>query len=276
MDDIVIPQQFAWVARIGYASRGVIYLVIGGLAFLTAAGAGGQTTDSKGALAAIASQPFGRVMVAMLIFGLVGYALWRLVQAIKDVDHHGTSLKGLAVRIGLLGSAIAHGALALWASRFLMNDASTYERIGTVFLGTDLGQLIYIVGGIALAIVGFAHIYKGWTARYERYMYIPSRHSGWADPMCRFGLIARGVVWCIVAWFFIKAAAGASNDDVASLSDALTALRDSGYGSWLLGVVSAGLFAFGIYSCLEAVYRRVDVGSSSAMTRAPDRRIAHS
>ena len=264
MKDIVIPPQFAWLARLGYASRGAIYLVIGGLSFMTAAGSGGQTTDSKGAIATIASQPFGRVMVAALIVGLVGYSVWRFVQSIKDVDGHGSSFKGIAIRVGLMGSALAHGALAVWAGRFLMNDASTSESTGTPFIGTGFGQVVYIVAGIALVIVGAAHIYKGWTARYERYMNIPAEHKGWADPMCRFGLIARGVVWCIVAWFFIQAATGASSGDVGSLSEALTALRDSSYGSWLLGVVSAGLFAFGVYSCLEAVYRRVDVDSSSA------------
>jgi hypothetical protein len=268
MDNIAIPPQFAWLARVGYASRGVIYLVIGGLAFMTAAGAGGRTTDSKGALATIASQPFGRVMVAALIVGLIGYTLWRLIQAIKDVDHQGTSIKGIAIRAGLVGSAVAHAALALWATRFLMNEASADQRGGTSFLTTDFGQLFYVVAGVVLAIVGFAHMYKGWTARYERYMNIPRQHSGWADPMCRFGLIARGVVWCIVAWFFVKAAGGASSGDVSSLSDALTALRDSVYGSWLLGVVAAGLFAFGVYSCLEALYRRVDVGSPSASATA--------
>jgi hypothetical protein len=121
-------------------------------------------------------------------------------------------------------------------------------------------------GGITLAIVGFAHIYKGWTARYERYMNIPYQHKRWADPMCRFGLMARGAVWCIVAWFFVQAARGAASGDVSSVGGALTALRDSGYGSWLLGIVAAGLFAFGIYSCLEALYRRVDMGEATSAT----------
>jgi hypothetical protein len=140
MRELVIPQQFAWLARIGYASRGVIYLVIGSLSLMTAAGSGGQTTGSKGALATIASQPFGRVLVAVLIFGLLGYSAWRLIQSIKDVDGHGSSFKGIAIRAGLIGSAIAHTALAIWAARFLMNDASANETSGASFIGTAFGR----------------------------------------------------------------------------------------------------------------------------------------
>ena len=35
--------------------------------------------------------------------------------------------------------------------------------------------------------------------------------------------------------------------------------RDTVYGPWLLGIVALGLFAFGVYSVLEAFYRRVNV-----------------
>ena len=93
--------KIAWLARSGYAARGVVYLIVGGLAVLAALGGGGQTTDSKGALLTILQQPFGNVLLGLVALGLVGYAIWRLVQALMDTDHHGTDAKGLAIRGGL-------------------------------------------------------------------------------------------------------------------------------------------------------------------------------
>ncbi len=49
------------LARFGYAAKGVVYIVVGVLATLTALGVGGETTNAQGALRSIARQPFGRV-----------------------------------------------------------------------------------------------------------------------------------------------------------------------------------------------------------------------
>jgi hypothetical protein len=46
------------LARMGYCAKGTVNVVIGLLAVLTAVGAGGEITDTKGALAAIGAQPF--------------------------------------------------------------------------------------------------------------------------------------------------------------------------------------------------------------------------
>jgi hypothetical protein len=78
--------RIAWIARSGYVARGVVYLIVGGLAVLAALGSGGETTDSKGALRTIIQQPFGQVLLGLVALGLVSYAVWRLVQAIARVS----------------------------------------------------------------------------------------------------------------------------------------------------------------------------------------------
>lgn len=255
-----LDQQLGRWARMGYGSRGVIYLVIGGLALLAALGErGGQTTSSKGAMLKILEQPFGNVMFVLLIIGLLGYSTWRAIQCFKDPDGHGSSGKGLAVRSGLLISAIAHTALAFWAAKLMIGaGGGSSQNAGAGFLTTNLGQVVLGIAGVAVIVTGFAHIYKGATARFEKYMSIPSDKRTWARPVCQFGLIARGVVWLIVGWLLIKAAWLASGGEIAGTSEALAMLRDQSYGRWLLGMVAAGLFAFGIYCFMEAAYRRIN------------------
>lgn len=259
---IAAQKPLRGLARIGYSARGVIYLVVGGLAVLTALGEGGETTGSQGAILQILYQPLGRVLLFVLILGLIGYSTWRFAQSLLDTDGHGHSLKGLAVRTGLVVSAVTHVFLAYWASRLLLSDGSSGSDSGEgseSFLASPVGQVLLVAVGIVLVGVGVAHLFKGATARFERHMEIPDQHALWMRPLCQFGLMARGVVWCLVGGFLLDSVRRFNTTEIEGMAEALNRLREAPYGDWLLGIVAAGLFAFGIYSCLEAVYRRLRV-----------------
>ncbi|MFC6667436.1 DUF1206 domain-containing protein [Deinococcus radiopugnans] len=82
------------LARFGYASKGVVYGTVGALALGLALGAGGSTTDTRGALLRLQDLPGGSVVLWILMVGLVGYALWQLVRAMLDPEHQGTGARG--------------------------------------------------------------------------------------------------------------------------------------------------------------------------------------
>jgi hypothetical protein len=92
-----------FLARAGYAAKGVVYLIVGFFA-LTAAYRGGQTMGSKDALRSILSEPYGQVLLAVVALGLAGYSLWCFVRALLDPEQEGRDAKGLAKR-ALLWSA---------------------------------------------------------------------------------------------------------------------------------------------------------------------------
>src|SRR5215216_1281559 len=77
------------LGRFGYAAKGVVYILIGFLALQAALGQGGETTNQQGVLAHVAAAPFGQVLLAVLMLGLFGYAVWRIVQAAVDTDGKG-------------------------------------------------------------------------------------------------------------------------------------------------------------------------------------------
>src|SRR5579872_6550065 len=86
--------EMTLLARTGYAAKGIVYLIVGALAGKVALGEGGSTTDRNGALRAIYEQPFGKILLAIVAVGLVGYALWSFIQALVDPDHQGNTAKG--------------------------------------------------------------------------------------------------------------------------------------------------------------------------------------
>jgi hypothetical protein len=103
------------LARCGYAAKGVVYLIIGGIAAQVAIGARGAVTDQKGALQTILAQPFGRILLGVVAIGLFGFALWCFIQAVFDTEGKGIKAKGLIARIGYAAVGYCRpGAFCLW------------------------------------------------------------------------------------------------------------------------------------------------------------------
>ncbi|NVF14720.1 DUF1206 domain-containing protein [Vreelandella maris] len=252
-------------ARMGYASRGIVYVLVGGLAALAAFGQGGQTEGSRGALERVLIAPFGKILLGVIAVGLVGYAMWRTIQAVKDADRHGNGAKGLAIRAGLLASAITHTLLAFFAATLIFQFTGSSGGSGGGSQGVA-GWLMqqpfgrWLVGAVGLVMigVGIAHAFKGYKAKFHKHFAMPPQTQKWAYPICRFGLIIRGIVFVIVGSFFLIAAYQFNPDQAGGTAEVFSTLRSQAYGQWLLAVVAIGLFAFGLYSLLAAIYRRIN------------------
>jgi len=257
-----------YIAHAGYAARGVLYVIIGTFAVLAARGSQAPK-DSKGALETILGQPFGQILILIMIASLFGYAFWRLLQSVADADDHGTSAKGLAVRTGLFGSAVTHTLLAIFAISLIVGGGGDGGNEGSRdWLAKMVGQSWgpYALAAIAaiVAIVGGAHIWKGWTAGFEKWFEgVSSSVMAWLRPLCRIGLIARGIVFLIVAGLIAYQIVWLSANDVdraPGLKETLQTVQDQPYGWIILGIIGAGLLAFALYSLSEAVYRRISFG----------------
>lgn len=260
------------LARFGYAAKGVVYLIVGLLAAMAAFGMGGRTTDSRGALEEILSQPYGKFLLGAVAVGLFGYAAWRLVQAFKDTENKGSDLKGLAVRIGYAVIGLAYIALAFSAVRMILGTGGSSGNSGgepsqewtAWLLAQPFGQLL--VGAIGLGVIAFAafQIYKAYAAKFRENLLTEEMSAQTQSVALRsgqFGLSARGVVFAIIGFFLILAALHSNPGEVRGLSGAMRALERQTFAPWLFGVVALGLAAYGFYMLVQARYRRIIVDS---------------
>src|SRR5437763_11297707 len=90
---------FEWVARVGYAARGVVFLIVGFFAGLAALGSG-RSISSTDALKTLLAGPLGTLLLGIVAAGLFCFAVWRVLQSVFDADHLGADRKGLMRRTG--------------------------------------------------------------------------------------------------------------------------------------------------------------------------------
>jgi Domain of Unknown Function (DUF1206). len=257
-----------WVerlARLGYATKGVVYILIGALAVLAALDAGGQTTDTRGAFQEIYSKPFGQVLLGAVAIGLAAYAIWRVTQAIVDAEGKGTDLKGIAIRIGYACSGLLHAGLAFSAARLVFGEKEGSSEQAHKSRTAQVMQLPFgrlLVGLVGAGFIGFGlyQIYKGYKTKFRKRLEVGAmskREDKWATRFGRFGLAARGVVFGIIGYFLIVSALHYDPNEVRGLGGALQTLAGQPFGKVLLGIVAAGLAIYGFYMLVEARYHHI-------------------
>jgi hypothetical protein len=270
-----------WVARaarLGYAVRGLLYFLVGALAVMVAAGAGGEVTSTRGAISAIGTFPFGRALLVVIAVGLAGYSLWGFVRAILDPLQRGDDLGGLAKRAGYLVSGLAYGALVLPTVRLAAGAAQSAGSSGGAGNAPLAGRLLALPAGpwllgaagvLWIAGAGIGQRVQACRASFRRDFEsweMSAEQLRWATIAGRAGYAARGVVFSILGYFLVLAAVHADASAAKGLDGALQALAAQPQGTALLGLVAAGLACFGFFSQCCALWERVPLHQPPART----------
>jgi hypothetical protein len=257
-----------WVerlGRLGYATKGVVYLLVGVLAAEAAMGAGGGATGSRGALRQARRLPFGDVLLIAVTVGLTGYAVWRLVQAIRDTELEGSSLRGLVVRLGYAISGAAYGVLAWTALELVQGhrtpgDEAVSRQDAARLLSLPHGSWLVIAVGAVVIGVGIAQAVLAVRATFVRKLAsLSPRTLGWVTWVGRAGYLARGVVFFIIGGFLMNAGIHADPHRARGIGGALREISRQPAGQWLFGAVALGLAGYGVFMLVLARYRRMVV-----------------
>lgn len=252
------------MARAGYAAKGAVYVLVGILAFMSAFGLGGSVGGAREALEALQPKTFGTVLLALIAAGLACYSVWRLVQSICDPEDRGNDAKALAARTGLAFSGVVHLGLA-WATVQMIrgqggSGGNAEEGWTAKLLAQPFG--VWLVGLVGAVVAGVAvyQIYRGVSGRFKKRLVLSELNGKVRQQVCRvcqFGLVARGLSFAIIAWFFIRAAIHYNAQESGGLREALGALAAQPYGPWLLGAMGLGLASYGVFAFVEAKFRRI-------------------
>ena len=252
-----------WLARLGYAARGLVSLLVGLIALLAATGGGGEVMGSKGALQTLPSQPWGGALLVAVALGLFGFALWRAMQSLTDADGLGTGWHALAARAGQLVSAAIYVGLGVFALSLLIGapprggEDQAARDWTRWLLAQPFGRWLVAAVGAAVLGAGLGMAAKAWTGSFRRHLSCGSEVAGWVIPLGRAGYAARAVVFAIIGVFLAAAALHADPSEARGLGGALLALQQQPFGRYAFALVALGLAAFGAFQFAEARYRRI-------------------
>ena len=247
--ELAAEGKFQWFTRLGFAARGLLYILVGLLAIQT-----GRTEDLTGAIEYV-GHGLGKLLLIAIAAGLATYGLWRLSDAAFGTEHPGNEWKTLGKRAVAGGIGVIYLYLAYKAARVVLaggaGTTGTAEQADTV-LDLPGGDLVLSAVALGLAIGGLNQLWKAGHCKFMRRLREGAGQKEWIKWMGRLGYAARGIIFLVVAWTIYRAATDHKATEAGNLESALDILR----GPYLTPI-AAGLMLFGIFSLVEARYRSI-------------------
>lgn len=251
------------LARVGMTSKGLVYALVGGIA-LKVAFFSGHTEGKTGALRTLAQQPFGKVMLSALMLGFLGYALWRLSQAVLNSDNEGDHAKGWFKRLTYFIQSVLYGSLTVGTGRIVFGSADKEEAVKSwsrTLMEQPFGSTLVATLGTLIIGVGMYQFYNVHSKKYQEDLKFSELHEDAQALFCKVapaGIIARGGVFCIMGYFLIYAGWSNNPAEAKGFGEALQYLAQQSYGKPLLAGVACGLLIYAAYELFKARYLRVD------------------
>jgi Domain of Unknown Function (DUF1206) len=251
------------LGRVGMAGYGLVHLLIGVIALQIALRGGGQA-DQQGALTAIAAEPFGFVVLVVVVAGLVAFGAWQGLAALTGF-RWASGWERTQRRIGAGAKAIGVLAVALIGLRLLVTGSSGSSSGGSQqatagLLALPAGQVLVGVVGLIVLVVAGATAWAGITADFAEDLDWSRLPAQLRRPVRWLGIVGhvlRAVAFAVMGVLFGVAAIRADPSWAGGLDGALKTLAGQPYGPLLLLVVALGFAAFGLFCGAEAWARRV-------------------
>ena len=253
------------MARWGLVSKGALYVLVGVIAADVAIAGGQRLRDRGAAVATVTDTWYGKALVFLLAIGLAGYAAWRFAQGVLGRPLEGGKKEGWPKRIGYFARS-AWYLFLLWVVIAALAGADEEsgsreeDRATARVMDWPLGR--WIVAGVGLGIlgVGVFNYWRGITQSFKKKLKLRKMSELEEKVFTVIGMvghIARGTVLGLIGFFLVRAAWQYDPNEAVGLDGALSQILQEDYGDTMLGIVSAGLIAYGLYCFVEARYREV-------------------
>ena len=258
VDDVATNPTLQRVARVGYAAKGFVFVVVGVLALRAAFGLGGEATGERGAMISLVGEPFGGVLIGALGAGLAAFSAWRFIEMLALTIRPQHRATDVLTHFGALISGLAYASLAL-AAWDLFQGRGTPEGgpqglVGRM-LAQPFGQGLVLVAALGAIAFGVYQVYYGVKELFLRKLDMNGaspRAREWARRLGKCGLSARGVVLVIVGGFLFRAGLTSEASRAKGLAGVFGYLESFPGGAVLVALMGLGLLCSGLFCFFDA------------------------
>lgn len=248
-EDVAHESNFQRLTRLGFAARGLLYILIAALVILT-----GETEDLTGALKYI-GHGLGKALLAVIAVGMAAYGLWRLSDAAFGMESGHDRWKAWAKRIAAATSGTIYSWLAVKAGFILVSAPPAGDETQR-----NAGKALHIVGGhlllelaaVILVGAGVAQLAKAARASFLTHLDKDAGRHWWIEPLGRIGYGARGIIFLAIGYMLARSGFDRSAAEAGNLGDAMDWFSEP-----VRQLVAVGLLVFGTFSIIEAIYRPI-------------------
>ncbi|HUR09735.1 MAG TPA: DUF1206 domain-containing protein [Flavitalea sp.] len=253
------------IAQTGLTAKGIVYCIMGLLAFMSAFELNGQRNedaDKKGAFEFIQKQTGGQIMLGIIAVGLLCYCSWRFYETFRKKTADGKE-KTPAKKFRYLFSGLIYLSLAFYAGKMLFqykknNQDSTQQQVAQL-LEKPFGQWLVAGFGLIIAAVGVYQAYYGLSEKYKKHVQklnLHAKNTRYLLASGKIGYVSRGIVWLIISWLLLKASIHANSKEAGDTGKAFGFLESSPFGSYLLAALGLGLVCYGFFNFIRARYEK--------------------
>ncbi len=236
---------FERIARGGFAASGLLHLLIALIALRLALGTGGNA-DQSGALATLAAQPGGAVMLWVAAVVLAALGIWYLVETVLEHDAKGRVKSG-AVGVVYLALAVSAGKFATGSGK---SSGQQNAGLSAQMMQSVWGKAVLVVVALVVMVVGGYHVYKGATKKFLKDLDVSGGSAiTWAGMV---GYVAKGLVLVGAGLLVLVATFTTDPAKASGVDAAVKTLGAAPYGKVLLAVAALGLAAYGVYGFIRS------------------------
>lgn len=253
-----------YLVRAGFVCYGVIHLLFAWVALQVAFGGSNQESDQSGAFTSLASKPFGKTLVIIVVIGMVALAVWQAFAAVigesgpQDKEAIGERVVSGVRTIIYLSFAWTGVKVVTGASN--SSQGNSQQKGASTLMDSTGGRWLVGLIGLVVIGVGVGLVIYGVKKKFERHLKIREMNATVRKTTRRlgtFGYSAKGVAYAIAGILVVTAAVKYDPHKARGLDVALKTLAGQPYGPWLLGLIALGIAAFGVFCFSQAKYRKV-------------------
>jgi hypothetical protein len=254
----------ATLARIGFAARGVIYLLIAGFALASAFRSDRRPHGFTTAVEALLNTPLGGFFALAIACGLACLAGWLAMDGLarartaRDSKRWLIGAAMIADALLYIGFMIVIVAAALGSHR---TGDPAVQSWAAWLLALPAGHwLVGLVGG-GLIAGGIGVLFWAWSGDVEGKLAMAPHEKHLTEPITRYGLTGRGAALAMLGVFLVLAAVDRNPSEAHELGGALEHLRHKWLGSAALLLFATAFAASAFFDFLAALYRRTEPGA---------------